>query len=251
MDSTTVPAAGQADYGLDAPDVMRNLIIGGGAGMLAGVAVSRLVAPSQPALASWLLNWGLWGGGLTLLSGVGMAWSSKVGKLREREQLLDLIAWRGDETVLDVGCGRGLLLSGAARRLTTGKAVGLDLWQAEDQSGNSPEATLANARAEGVADRVEVKTGDMRHMPFEDNTFDVAVSSLALHNIYDEAERVLALREIDRVLKPGGRVALLDFMHTEEYAQVLRELGWPDAQRTGLRFGMYPPVRVVTGMKPT
>jgi len=40
--------------------------------------------------------------------------------------------------VLDVGCGRGLLLIGAARRLTTGKAVGVDIWQAEDRVGNLP-----------------------------------------------------------------------------------------------------------------
>jgi cyclopropane fatty-acyl-phospholipid synthase-like methyltransferase len=45
---------------------------------------------------------------------------------------------RGDETVLDVGYGRGLHLIGAAKRLTTGKAPGVDIWQAEDLSGNLP-----------------------------------------------------------------------------------------------------------------
>ena len=50
-----------------------------------------------------------------------MTWSSKVGKLRERERLMDALGLRGDETVLDVGCGRGLLLNAAARRLTTMK----------------------------------------------------------------------------------------------------------------------------------
>lgn len=66
---------------------------------------------------------------------------------------------------MDVGCGRGLLLNAAARRLTPGKAIGIDLWQSVDQSGNRPEATLANARLEGVAGLVEVKTGDMRELP--------------------------------------------------------------------------------------
>jgi ribosomal protein L11 methylase PrmA len=83
-------------------------------------------------------------------TGTWMAWSSRVGKLREREQLLDRIAWRGDEAVLDVGCGRGLLLVGAAKRLRAGHATGIDLWQAEDLAGNRPEATLENARLEGV-----------------------------------------------------------------------------------------------------
>jgi cyclopropane fatty-acyl-phospholipid synthase-like methyltransferase len=74
-----------------------------------------------------------------------MVWSSKVGKLRERERLLDAVPWRGDETVLDVGCGRGLLLTAAARRIPDGKVIGVDIWQEVDQSGNRPEATWANA----------------------------------------------------------------------------------------------------------
>ena len=44
---------------------------------------------------------------------------------------------------------------------------------------------MANARLEGVSDRVEVKTGDMRKMPFPDASFDVIVSNVAIHNIYD------------------------------------------------------------------
>ena len=134
-----------------------------------------------------------------------MLWSSKIGKVREREKLLDRIPWTGAERVLDVGCGRGLLLVGAARRLTTGRAVGIDIWQAEDLSGNRPEATLENARLEGVADRVEVQTADMRKIPFPDGSFDVVVSSQAIHNIYDSAGRAQAIGEIARVLAPGGR----------------------------------------------
>ena len=105
---------------------------------------------------------------------------------------------------MDVGCGRGLLLNAAARRLTPGKAIGIDLWQSVDQSGNRPEATLANARLEGVAGLVEVKTGDMRELPFEDRTIDLVVSSLAIHNIPDPADRAKAVQEIARVLKPKG-----------------------------------------------
>ena len=107
---------------------------------------------------------------------------------RFRERLLDSIPWRGDERVLDVGCGRGLMLIGAARRLTSGRATGIDLWQSEDQSGNRPETTRSNAAAEGVADRVEILTGDARKLPFEPGTFDFVVSSWALHNLYERAD---------------------------------------------------------------
>jgi ubiquinone/menaquinone biosynthesis C-methylase UbiE len=134
--------------------------------------------------------------------------------------------------VLDVGCGRGLLLIGAAKRLTTGKAVGVDIWQTEDLSGNRPEATQENARLEGVSDRVEVKDGDARRLPFADGTFDVVVTKWVLHNIYNAAERDTAVREIARVLKPGGRLLIGDVRHTGRYAQVLRQSGLEDVRRS-------------------
>ncbi len=123
-----------------------------------------------------------------------MIWDSKVGKLWARDRLLDGLKLRGDELVLDVGCGRGLLLIGAAKRLTTGKAIGVDIWNAEDLSGNRPEATLENTRLEGAAERVEVKDGDTRWLPFADGAFDVIVSKEVLHNIGNATERDTAVR---------------------------------------------------------
>ena len=244
------PPSKKADYGIDAPPVVRNLLFAGAASIIAGVVLNLVLASVQSLIASLLLIWGLLAGvSMRATSGL-MVWSSKVGKLRAREQLMDALALRGSETVVDIGCGRGLLLNAAARRLTTGKAIGIDLWQSADQSGNRPEGTLANAQAEGVADRVEVKTGDMRQLPFEDQTIDVVVSSLAIHNIPDKDGRAQAVREIARVLKPNGQVALLDFQCTDEYLQTLRALGWQAAKRSGIRFQMFPPVRVVTGKKP-
>jgi ubiquinone/menaquinone biosynthesis C-methylase UbiE len=142
------------------------------------------------------------------------------------------LRWRGDEAVLDVGCDRGLLLIGAAKRLTTGKAVGVDIWQAGDLSGNRPEAAQANATLEGVSDRVEVKHGDARRLPVADGTFDVVVTEAVLHNIYTAAERDMAVREIARVLKPGGRLLIGDVRHTGWYARVLRQRGLDDVRRS-------------------
>ena len=237
------------DYGLDGPPIVRNFALIGAGLVLAGGLLYLLFASTQPALATILLIVGILAGLPSLLSAVVMVRSSRLGKLKQRERLMDLVNLRGDETVLDVGCGRGLLLIAAAKRLPRGKAVGIDLWQAEDLSGNRPEATLANAEAEGVADRVEVKTGDMQQMPFPDGTFDVAVASMAIHNIPTAEGRVKAIREISRVLKPGGRVALQDFMATGEYAETLRDLGWQNVERSGLSLALWPPVRIVTGRK--
>jgi len=194
--------------------------------------------------------WGIFAGGSMLLTALWMVWSSKVGKLHKRRTLIASLNLIGDETVLDAGCGRGLLLIEAAKHLPHGKAIGVDLWQAADQSGNHPEVTLANARAEGVADRVEVKTGDMRALPLPDCSVDVVVASLSIHNIPDKKGRARAIQEIHRVLKPGGQIALLDFTATEEYIASFQSLGWELLNRSGLSFWMFPPVRVVRGRKP-
>jgi len=244
------PAGKIGDYGIDAPPVIRNLIIAGTASIAAGIVLYVVLASVQSLIAVILLIGGLLAGASMIVTAALLVWSSKVGKLQLRERLIDSLALGGTETVVDVGCGRGLLLNAAARRLTTGKAIGIDLWQSADQSGNHPETTLANAEAEGVANRVEVKTGDIRELPFEDRTIDVVVSSLAIHNIPDKDGRAKALREIVRVLKPNGQVALLDFQCTDEYAQTLQSLGWHEMKVSGWQFQMFPPVRVVTGRKP-
>jgi arsenite methyltransferase len=178
-----------------------------------------------------------------------MIWGSKVGKLRFRDKVLDRISWRGDELVLDVGCGHGLMLIGAAKKLRSGKAIGVDIWQTEDQAGNSAEATWKNVHLEGVDDRVELKDADARKLPFEDNAFDVVLSSWALHNIYDETGRKTALREIARVLKPGGRLVIVDIQHTKEYAVVLQDSGLLRAERFGPSFLFVIPSYTVMATK--
>src|SRR5579871_562626 len=223
--SAPPPGAKRPDYGIDAPGVVRNLAIGGAAALgLAAVAFPLGWAPLARMAT---------GAAIGCLVGAGwMVWGSKVEKVWERDRLLDSLPWRGEETVLDVGCGRGLLLIGAAKRLTSGKAVGVDIWQAEDLSGNRLEATQENARLEGVSDRVDVKDGDARRLPFADGTFDVVVTKDVLHNIYNAAERDTAVREIARVLKPGGRLVIEDVRHTGRYAQVLRQSGLEDVRRS-------------------
>ena len=100
-------------------------------------------------------------------------------------------------------------------------------------SGNSQDATLANAQLEGVADRVDVQTADMRTMPFADATFDVVVSCVAIHNIYTADGRSQAIREIARVLKPGGQALIVDIRHHGEYAKTFRAHGCPDVRHVG------------------
>ncbi len=234
-------------YGLDAPGLVKLFFFGGGMLVLIGAG-----------LIAWRKNGLLVAVGFTLLfPGITfflesclMFFSSSYGKLRARDRLLDNLNLSGNETLLDVGCGRGLLLIGAAKRLTNGKTVGLDLWSQQDLADNRSTATMENARIEGVEQRVEVHNGDMRKMPFGDGTFDAIVASNSIHNIYDREGRRQAMREIVRVLKRGGQVALLDIRHTAQYAEDLRGAGMRDVARSGLVFWIFPPVRVVRGKKP-
>jgi ubiquinone/menaquinone biosynthesis C-methylase UbiE len=177
------------------------------------------------------------------------------GKFIVWADLLNRLNLRGDEQILDLGCGRGAVLLMAAQCLTTGRAVGVDLWRSVDQSGNSIDATRRNAVAEGVAGRVELHSGDMTALPFEDNSFDLIVSSLAIHNIAGGAGRAKAISEAVRVLKPGGRLMIADIRATAQHQEQLTKLGMNDVtrRRLGWQFwwgGPWGATRLVSATKP-
>jgi arsenite methyltransferase len=179
---------------------------------------------------------------------VSFLYTTRWGKFLEWERILDGLRLRGDERVLDMGCGRGAVLTAVARRLTTGRVTGVDIWSTHDQSGNARDVTVRNASLEGVGDRVDIETGDMRALPFPDATFDLVVSSLAIHNIRSNADRRQAVAEGFRVLKPGGRMAIADIRATRLYEDALRTLGASNVQRSrlGWRFWWGNPFAVTT-----
>jgi arsenite methyltransferase len=185
-----------------------------------------------------------------LLECLVMVWGSRVGKFQVRDKVVKSISWSGHERVLDIGCGHGLMLIGAAKELRDGKATGIDLWQKQDQAGNSREATMLNVQLENVASRVELVDGDARKLPFNDNVFDVVVSSWALHNIHDRRERDGAVREAARVLKPGGQIRIIDIRHTRQYEFVLRESHLSEIRRTGPNFLFLIPSFTLSARKP-
>jgi SAM-dependent methyltransferase len=223
----------RADYGQDAPGVVRNLALGGAAALLVAVAAFAGWIPrnvvwrpvESVAIGFPIAVMSSWTAAGLVAGALWMVWGSRIGKLAERERMLDRVTWKGDEQVLDVGCGRGLLLVGAAKRLKSGVATGVDLWQAVDLSGNRPDVPLKNAALEGVAARVRVETADMRKLPFPDASFDVVVSRAAIHNLYQAPDRAAAIREIARVMKPGATALLSDIRHHTEYARAFRASG--------------------------
>ncbi|MFJ9842368.1 class I SAM-dependent methyltransferase [Kitasatospora sp. NPDC101155] len=205
-------------YGVDAPAVPAVL----GA---AGVACCLAAAWRRPGSIAMAAT------GAVLLANAGVYLHTTLhGKLRIWERELDRVGLQGNEQLLDLGCGRGAVLIAAAKRLPMGRAVGTDLWT-RDQSGNSPEVTLANAAAAGIADRVEVRTADMTALPFPDGSFDVVTSAMAIHNIPSAEGRYRALDEAMRVLRPGGQLLIADpWSMARKYAEhldqgTLRPLG--------------------------
>lgn len=177
---------------------------------------------------------------------LAMAAGGRWGRVASRDRLLDALALRGDEQVLDVGCGRGLMLVGAASRLARGgRAIGVDTGGRRGRGARESHTALANARRAGVADRVAVHDADPRALPFADGTFDVVLSALAIHRLPNAADRAAAIGEILRVARPGGRIVIIDRARTDEYARELGASGAASTIRSGPRLWGDLPVRLI------
>jgi len=227
------------DYGVDAPGVIRNLSLAAIAALalwllLPSVTIGNVRILLSPMFRNIAIGF-IAGGGLMLVH-------SKFMKFRHRDKMLEMVKWRGDEQVLDVGTGAGLLLIGAAKKLTTGKATAVDLWSFVDLSGNTRERTLMNAELEGVAEKVEVLDGDATAMKFADGAFDVVVSNLVIHNIPTREGRDKACHEIARVLKSGGTAVISDFVNTREYRAEFETAGLKISAEELLVVGNVPAV---------
>jgi arsenite methyltransferase len=246
----TTSLSKQLDYGIDAPGVMRSLFLFGTLCLLAGLFAPFPFHLGPISLSSQSL---LWPAGFLLAEGFLFLLYVKVGKFRHRDFMLGMHTWRGDENVLDVGCGRGLLLAGAAKRVAevsgTGHATGIDVWSNVDMGGNSAAATQHNLDIEGVSSLCTLISQPAQEMPFPDASFDVVVSNLCLHNIYDKPMRHQALQQIVRVLKPGGVALISDYKRTGEYADEFRKAGLIVEKKRGSLITTFPPLTVVIARK--
>jgi ubiquinone/menaquinone biosynthesis C-methylase UbiE len=227
--------------------VIRNLILSGAAFLVIALALPRVTIAHVEFLLFpgflWPAGWLFLGGGLMLVY-------SLVGKFRHRDLMLAKVKWTGREAVLDIGTGRGLLLIGAAKRLTSGHATGIDIWNAEDLTGNGPQALLKNASLEGVSGQITVLSEDAREMSFAEDSFDAIFSNLCLHNIYQQPGRLRACHQIARVLKPGGVAVISDYKNMKEYEAELVNSGLTVEMCPLDWAGTFPPLRILVARKP-
>jgi len=142
-----------------------------------------------------------------------------------RQATADLAQLQPNETVLDVGCGTGTLALVARQRVgPTGRVYGID-----------PSAQLlARARRKAARRGLEInfQPGVIEQIPFPDRSFDVVLSTLMMHHLPDDLKRQ-GLAEIARVLKPGGRLLVVDFKRPEErHSQPARPV---DSRNSGIQ----------------
>ena len=209
------------DYGIDAPTAIRNLFIASFAALIVFIG-SIIFIPTNLLITIfdiWLLLFFF----STLIISVFMIISSKYSKISNRDKLLERVNLNGEETILDIGCGRGLFTIGAAAKITTGKVYGIDIWNSKDLSENSETSIAKNIRVSGLEKVVELRTEDMRQMSFPANYFDIVIASFSIHNITEAGERKRALSEILRVTKGSGKIIIVEFKNTKEYVTYFKD----------------------------
>lgn len=154
------------------------------------------------------------------------AWVTTRGKEGAlRGTMIDLAGIAPGESVLDVGCGTGTLAIAAKQRVgASGASAGIDA---------SPEMI---ARAQGKARRagveVDFRNAVVEALPFADGTFDAVLATLMLHHLPDDLRR-RAIREMRRVLKPGGRLFVVDLGGGEH------RHGWLHGSRRHAHFDLH------------
>jgi len=128
---------------------------------------------------------------------------------------------------LEVGCGNGSMAARIVDGMAPGRYVATDIDPRQIEAARS---RLAEHYPQGIPPRLELRPADMLALPFPDATFDVVFAFVAIHHAgsdhHDFTGMQKALAEVDRVLRPGGILAYLEFVHKERIRSWLLGRGY-------------------------
>lgn len=125
-----------------------------------------------------------------------------------RALVLAHLDWEGNGQALDIGCGNAALAIALVCKYPRAVITGIDYW-----GGNweySQAVCERNAQLEEVGERTTFQKASASKLPFEEGTFDAAVSNLVFHEVADAADKREVVREALRVVKKGGKFAFQD-----------------------------------------
>lgn len=163
---------------------------------------------------------------ILFVSGGLYLYTSLVGKYKIITTVVNQMALPPNAQVLDLGTGHGAFLMEIAKKLKVpGKVTGIDIWHQSDQSNNALANTQRLIDAQNLTSVSQLTTANMTDLPFDDESFDFVVASVAIHNVKPAPARAKAISEAYRVLKPNGEIIIIDIEHVAQYRRTLQQLG--------------------------
>lgn len=147
--------------------------------------------------------------------------SEKGGDYQNKIHKLMLAYKHAQGDTVDIGCGNGNLIIIIGKEDTLSQHIGIDYWGKDWQY--SLEQCRINARIEGVGN-IEFIKGSAAKLKFADDRFDYVVSCLTFHEVKDEIDKTISIREALRVLKPGGSFIFLDLFDDKKYYKAITQV---------------------------
>jgi SAM-dependent methyltransferase len=147
--------------------------------------------------------------------------SPKGGNIQAKIQdlLLDYFEWDGEGKAIDIGCGNGPLTIMVGKKYSNAQVTGIDFWGGAWEY--SKGVCERNAEIEGIRERVIFQKASASSLPFDDESFDAAISNLMFHEVRAVKNKRLLIKEALRVVRKGGSFAFQDlFLWKRIYGEV-------------------------------
>ncbi len=231
-------------YGYRAITYISMGLIGSGiVGIALGITFTLLAYSTWLLVLCWVL------GALLLIA--GLLWHLSMSPIADPAKLqvlednfLNLLrtVWDGKGKALDIGTGRGRIAVSIARGFPEAQVIGVDTWAGIwGKWGQTKEGAERNATIAKVDNRCTFQHGNALELPFDDGEFPLVVSAFTFHEIR-VPDRTVLLKEVIRVLAPGGNFAICDLFpkgygvkQVPELVQKVEQLGVEDVKHQTFR----------------